>query len=69
MPFVVSRIEELVAIIKSQELEIQKQEEALKSSNKKEEKERELQQEKYREMEGKIESVTQAIRKLVSWHK
>ncbi|XP_053482318.1 centrosome-associated protein CEP250 isoform X2 [Ictalurus furcatus] len=59
-----SRIDELTAIIKSQELERQRQDEAIKSSNKKEEKERELQQGKYREMERKIESVTQAIRKL-----
>lgn len=58
----------MTAIIKSQELERQRQDEAIKSSNKKEEKERELQQGKYREMERKIESVTQAIRKLVSWH-
>lgn len=56
-----------MAIIKSQELERQRQEEALISSRKKEEKEREMQLEKYREMERKIESVTQAIRKLVSW--
>ncbi|XP_026766813.3 centrosome-associated protein CEP250 [Pangasianodon hypophthalmus] len=59
-----SRIDELTAVIKSQELERQRLEETMKSSNKKEEKERELQQDKYREMERKIESVTQATRKL-----
>lgn len=55
----------MTAIIKSQVLERQRQDEAMRSSNKKE---RELQQGKYREMERKLESVTQAIRKLVSCH-
>ncbi|KAF7709786.1 hypothetical protein HF521_016636 [Silurus meridionalis] len=58
-----NRLDDLTAIIKSQELERQRQK-AIKSNNKKEEKEQELLQEKCREMERKFESVTQAIRKL-----
>lgn len=58
----------MTAIIKSQELERQRQEESMKSSIKKEEESRELQEEKCREMECKMDSVTQAIRKLVCCH-
>ncbi|KAM9486262.1 uncharacterized protein Hap1MRO34_006362 [Clarias gariepinus] len=59
-----SRINELTAVVKSQELERQRQDEAMKISNRKEEKERELQQEKYRELERHMESITQAMGKL-----
>ncbi|MCJ8732163.1 hypothetical protein PDJAM_G00207900 [Pangasius djambal] len=59
-----SRIDELTAVIKSQELERRSLEETAKSSNKQEEKERELQQDKYRGLERKLDSVTQATRKL-----
>lgn len=60
------RIDELTAVIKSQELERQRQEETMKSSIRKEEEARELQEEKYREMERKMDSITQAVGKLVS---
>ncbi|KAK3543475.1 hypothetical protein QTP70_022071 [Hemibagrus guttatus] len=59
-----SRIDELTAIIKSQELERQRKEDAMKNSIKKEEKEQELQQEKYKEMERQIEYIKQALIKL-----
>ncbi|XP_058248634.1 centrosome-associated protein CEP250 isoform X1 [Hemibagrus wyckioides] len=59
-----SRIDELTAIIKSQELVRQREEEAMKNSIRKEEMEQELQQEKYREMERQLEYVTQALIKL-----
>lgn len=62
---ILSRIDELTATIRSQEFERQKHEDELIRRNKEEKRELEKLQEKHRATERDMESVTQALMKLV----